>query len=107
MTKKIALKKPRRTFEEYLGFRINPANIDKALDTLTPREELIIRRFFGIPPYERETLISIGKNFAVGCSVSSERIRQIRNKAIKRLRHPTRKALLQNWLLQTISDKGE
>lgn len=72
MTEKIARKKPRRTFEEYLGFPINPANIDKALDTLTRREELVIRRYFGLPPYECETLASVGKNFADDCSVSSE-----------------------------------
>jgi RNA polymerase primary sigma factor len=59
--------------------------IRDVLSTLTPREEKVIRRRFGIG-CDEETLEEIGSSF----KVSRERIRQIEAKAIERLRHPLR-----------------
>ncbi|NRA46338.1 MAG: RNA polymerase sigma factor RpoD [Oligoflexales bacterium] len=58
----------------------------KALATLTPREEKIVRMRFGIGESTDHTLEEVGKKF----SVTRERIRQIEAKALRKLRHPSR-----------------
>ncbi len=60
--------------------------INKILSTLTPREENIIRRRYGIGTKFSETLQNIGTYY----SVTRERIRQIENKALRKLKHPSR-----------------
>jgi RNA polymerase primary sigma factor len=60
--------------------------IDKILGSLTPKEEQIIRRRFGIGEDEPRTLEEVGLEF----DVTRERIRQIEAKAIRKLRHPSR-----------------
>lgn len=60
------------------------------LSTLTPREAAVIRRRFGIGGHEEESLEDIGKSYAV----THERIRQIEAKAIRKLRHPSRKRVI-------------
>lgn len=65
--------------------------IRKVLATLTPREEKILRMRFGIGEKSDYTLEEVGNDF----SVTRERIRQIEAKALRRLRHPTRKRRLQ------------
>ncbi len=67
--------------------------IDRALDTLTPREKDIIRMFFGIGGPER-TLEEIGQEFGL----TRERVRQIKEKAIRRLRQNSRSRLLKSYL---------
>jgi RNA polymerase primary sigma factor len=67
--------------------------IDRALATLTEREKDIIRLFFGIGCQEM-TLEEIGDNFGL----TRERVRQIKEKAIRRLRHTTRSRLLKTYL---------
>lgn len=67
--------------------------IDRALDTLTPREKDIIRMFFGIGCHEM-TLEEIGQTFGL----TRERVRQIKEKAIRRLRQGTRSKLLKSYL---------
>ena len=66
------------------------------LETLTPREEQVIRMRFGIGDGSEHTLEEVGQRF----SVTRERIRQIEAKALRKLRHPSRsrklKALLEN-----------
>ena len=64
------------------------------LNTLTQREERIMKMRFGIGEEVEHTLEEIGKAF----KVSRERIRQIEKKALKRLKHPTRKAALEDFL---------
>ncbi len=67
--------------------------IDRALDTLSPREKDIIRMFFGIGGPER-TLEEIGQEFGL----TRERVRQIKEKAIRRLRQNSRSRLLKSYL---------
>ncbi len=67
--------------------------IDRALETLTERERDIIRYFFGIGCSEM-TLEEIGEKF----DLTRERVRQIKEKAIRRLRHSSRSKLLKSYL---------
>ncbi len=67
--------------------------IDRALDTLTPREKDSIRMFFGIGCHEM-TLEEIGQTFGL----TRERVRQIKEKAIRRLRQNSRSRLLKSYL---------
>ena len=67
--------------------------IDRALDTLSPREKDIIRMFFGIGENEK-TLEEIGDRF----NLTRERVRQIKEKAIRRLRANSRSKLLKSYL---------
>lgn len=67
--------------------------IERALTTLTERERDIIRFFFGIGCQEM-TLEEIGEKFGL----TRERVRQIKEKAIRRLRHTSRSKLLRSYL---------
>ncbi|MCC8088239.1 MAG: RNA polymerase sigma factor RpoD/SigA [Rikenellaceae bacterium] len=67
--------------------------VERALSTLTDRERDIIRYFFGIGCSEM-TLEEIGEKF----NLTRERVRQIKEKAIRRLRHSTRSKLLKTYL---------
>ena len=67
--------------------------IDRALDTLTSREKEIIKMFFGIGGPEK-TLEEIGDRF----NLTRERVRQIKEKAIRRLRGNARSKLLKSYL---------
>ncbi|HKM92487.1 MAG TPA: RNA polymerase sigma factor RpoD/SigA [Prolixibacteraceae bacterium] len=67
--------------------------IDRALTTLTERESDIVRLFFGIGCQDM-TLEEIGERFGL----TRERVRQIKEKAIRRLRHTSRSKLLKTYL---------
>ena len=67
--------------------------VDRALATLTERERDIIKLFFGIATQEM-TLEEIGEKFGL----TRERVRQIKEKAIRRLRHTSRSKLLKTYL---------
>lgn len=67
--------------------------VDRALATLTPREADIIRKFFGIGVPEM-TLEEIGEEF----NLTRERVRQIKEKAIRRLRSNNRNKILKTYL---------
>ena len=67
--------------------------IDRALSTLTDREKDIIQMFFGIGTQEM-TLEEIGDKFGL----TRERVRQIKEKAIRRLRQSSRSKLLKSYL---------
>ena len=67
--------------------------IERALSTLTERERDIIRYFFGIGCQEM-TLEEIGEKFGL----TRERVRQIKEKAVRRLRHSARSKLLKSYL---------
>mgnify|MGYP000716445529 FL=1 len=66
----------------------------KALATLTPREERVLRKRFGIGLPTDYTLEEIGEEFRV----TTERIRQIEAKALRKLKHPSRHRHLVNFL---------
>jgi len=68
--------------------------VDEVLKTLTTREERVIRLRFGIDDGYHRTLEEVGNIF----QVTRERIRQIEDKALKKLRHPTRAAILQQFM---------
>lgn len=64
------------------------------LDTLTPREEKVLRLRFGLEDGRSRTLEEVGKEF----NVTRERIRQIEAKALRKLRHPSRSKKLKDFL---------
>lgn len=64
------------------------------LDTLTPREEKVIRLRYGIDDGRPRTLEEVGKEF----NVTRERIRQIEAKALRKLRHPSRSRRLKDFI---------
>ncbi len=66
----------------------------KALATLTPREEKVLRMRFGIGEKSDHTLEEVGQNF----DVTRERIRQIEAKALRKLRHPSRSKKLRAFI---------
>ncbi len=68
--------------------------MDEVLKTLTTREERVIRLRFGIDDGYHRTLEEVGNIF----QVTRERIRQIEDKALKKLRHPSRASILQQFL---------
>ena len=64
------------------------------LDTLTPREEKVLRLRYGIDDGKPRTLEEVGREF----NVTRERIRQIEAKALRKLRHPSRSKKLKDFL---------
>ena len=64
------------------------------LDTLTPREERVLRLRYGLQDGKQRTLEEVGKEF----NVTRERIRQIEAKALRKLRHPSRSKRLKDFL---------
>jgi RNA polymerase primary sigma factor len=67
---------------------------EQILNTLTPREELVIKMRFGIEDGTERTLEEVGQKFGV----TRERIRQIEAKALRKLRHPSRTGRLRTFL---------
>ncbi len=68
--------------------------LDEVLDTLTEREEKVLRLRFGMTDGKARTLEEVGKDF----NVTRERIRQIEAKALRKLRHPSRSRKLRDYL---------
>ncbi|MYF75296.1 MAG: sigma-70 family RNA polymerase sigma factor, partial [Gemmatimonadetes bacterium] len=68
--------------------------IEKALATLTPREAEVITLYFGINREQPLTLEEIGERFGL----TRERVRQIKEKALRRLRHTSRSRPLKSYL---------
>jgi RNA polymerase primary sigma factor len=74
--------------------RINlQESVGDILTSLTPREERVLRKRFGIGEQTDHTLEEVGREF----SVTRERIRQIEAKALRKLRHPTRSKFLETF----------
>jgi RNA polymerase primary sigma factor len=68
--------------------------IERAIETLTPREADVIRLYFGLSNEHPMTLEEIGETF----DLTRERVRQIKEKAIRRLKHTSRSKILKTYL---------
>ncbi|HET8839136.1 MAG TPA: sigma-70 family RNA polymerase sigma factor [Flavobacteriaceae bacterium] len=68
--------------------------IERALETLTPREADVVRLYFGLGEQHPMTLEEIGETF----DLTRERVRQIKEKAIRRLKHTSRSKILKTYL---------
>ena len=79
---------------EAASFALMKEQLMEVLDTLTPREEKVLRLRFGLDDGHQRTLEEVGKEF----NVTRERIRQIEAKALRKLRHPSRSKKLRDYL---------
>lgn len=79
---------------EQAAFTMLKEQLISVLDTLTPREEKVLRLRFGLDDGRARTLEEVGKEF----NVTRERIRQIEAKALRKLRHPSRSKKLKDYL---------
>ena len=79
---------------EAASFALMKEQLLDVLDTLTPREEKVLRLRFGLDDGRQRTLEEVGKEF----NVTRERIRQIEAKALRKLRHPSRSKKLKDYL---------
>ena len=79
---------------EAAAFTMLKEQLINVLDTLTPREEKVLRLRFGLDDGRARTLEEVGKEF----NVTRERIRQIEAKALRKLRHPSRRKKLKDYL---------
>jgi len=68
--------------------------IERALETLTPREADVVKLYFGLGDHQPMTLEEIGETF----DLTRERVRQIKEKAIRRLKHTSRSKILMTYL---------
>ncbi|QNT64968.1 RNA polymerase sigma factor RpoD [Weissella koreensis] len=76
------------------AYQMLKEQLESVLDTLTDREENVLRLRFGLEDGRTRTLEEVGKVFGV----TRERIRQIEAKALRKLRHPTRSKQLRDFL---------
>ena len=79
---------------EAAAFTLLKEQLIGVLDTLTPREEKVLRLRFGLDDGKARTLEEVGREF----NVTRERIRQIEAKALRKLRHPSRSKKLKDFL---------
>lgn len=79
---------------EVAAFTLLKEQLVNVLDTLSPREEKVLRLRFGLDDGRARTLEEVGKEF----NVTRERIRQIEAKALRKLRHPSRSKKLKDFL---------
>ncbi|MCL2352836.1 MAG: RNA polymerase sigma factor RpoD [Firmicutes bacterium] len=79
---------------EAAAFTLLKEQLIDVLDTLTDREEKVLRLRFGLDDGRARTLEEVGKEF----NVTRERIRQIEAKALRKLRHPSRSKKLKDYL---------
>ena len=77
-----------------VAFTMLKEQLISVLDTLTPREEKVLRLRYGLDDGRPRTLEEVGKEF----NVTRERIRQIEAKALRKLRHPSRSKRLKDFI---------
>ena len=82
------------TPESQLLYESLKKEIERAISTLTPREADVIRLYFGLNSKHPLTLEEIGEKF----ELTRERVRQIKEKAIRRLKHTSRSKILKTYL---------
>ncbi len=80
--------------DEYTNQELLKEQLNEVLDTLTDREENVLRLRFGLEDGQTKTLEQVGQQFGV----TRERIRQIEAKALRKLRHPSRLKQLKDFL---------
>ena len=80
--------------DESASRRLLRDNVKEVLDTLTEREAKVLKMRFGLDGYKPMTLEEVGKAFGV----TRERVRQIECKALRKLKHPSRRKKLQDYL---------
>ncbi|MFD1471251.1 RNA polymerase sigma factor RpoD [Companilactobacillus mishanensis] len=80
--------------EDHASYELLKEQLENVLDTLTDREENVLRLRFGLDDGRTRTLEEVGKVFGV----TRERIRQIEAKALRKLRHPSRSKQLKDFL---------
>ena len=81
--------------EDHASYELLKEQLESVLDTLTDREENVLRLRFGLDDGRTRTLEEVGKVFGV----TRERIRQIEAKALRKLRHPSRSKQLKDFLV--------
>lgn len=79
---------------DHAAYELLKEQLEDVLDTLTDREENVLRLRFGLDDGRTRTLEEVGKVFGV----TRERIRQIEAKALRKLRHPSRSKRLKDFL---------
>lgn len=79
---------------EAAAFTVLKEQLFEVLDTLTEREQRVLRLRFGLDDGRAKTLEEVGKEF----NVTRERIRQIEAKALRKLRHPSRSRKLRDYI---------
>ena len=79
---------------DHAAYEMMKKQLENVLDTLTDREENVLRLRFGLDDGRTRTLEEVGKVFGV----TRERIRQIEAKALRKLRHPSRSKQLKDFL---------
>ncbi|MCI8370827.1 MAG: RNA polymerase sigma factor RpoD [Lachnospiraceae bacterium] len=79
---------------EAAAFTLLKEQLDEVLNTLTEREQKVLKLRFGLDDGRTRTLEEVGKEF----NVTRERIRQIEAKALRKLRHPSRSRKLKDYL---------
>ena len=82
------------TPSDSVSFKMLKEQLLRVLDTLTPREEKVLRLRYGLDDGKPRTLEEVGKEF----NVTRERIRQIEAKALRKLRHPSRSKKLKDFI---------
>ncbi len=80
--------------QDLASYTLLREQLEEVLQTLTPREAMVLKLRFGLDDGRPRTLGEVGKKFAV----TRERIRQIEAKALRKLRHPSRSKKLKDYM---------
>ena len=86
--------KRRKSPSDHAAYELLKEQLEDVLDTLTDREENVLRLRFGLDDGRTRTLEEVGKVFGV----TRERIRQLKLKALRKLRHPSRSKRLKDFM---------
>ncbi len=87
------IESPDETPEDRVDNSLLRDDLEHVINSLTPRERDVVRMRYGLDDGRTKTLEEIGKVF----SVTKERVRQIEAKALRKLRHPYRSAVLRDY----------